>query len=569
MIPSHFIAFAVAVLTAGSAAAQGVQPGTQSQAPASNLLVFLQGAPVGGEQVTVTQTSDGWTIKGTGRLGNPINLTTTRFEVKYVRDWRPSTLDVEASLRGQPMVMHTVFADGVATSDVMQGGTSIRKADKVATDTIVLPNMLFAAYEALALRLSSVKPPAELRVYVAPQAEIVLRVTAVADERIRTVAGIISARRFSVTFANPSGPLPAEVWIDQDSRLLRFRVPAQGLEVARDDVAAVSSRVERIPRSGDEQVSIHGNGFVLAGTLSKPAASAPVAPKAKAVRLPAVVLIAVSGAIDRDAMVVGIPIFAQIANRLADAGFIVVRYDKRGVGQSGGRGEAATVQDYAEDAHAVVEFLRARQDVDPNRIALVGHSEGGFVGALAASKAGKRVAALVLIATPGTTGADLVLEQQRHQLERMSLPEAEQTSRITLQQAIQKAVVTGQGWETIPPAYRRQADSPWFRSFLLFDPARVVPKLPQPILVIQGNRDRQVAARHGELLRAMAASRKGDPGAYLVVVEDVNHLLVPATTGELDEYPTLEDRNVSVKVLDALVSWLKGKIDVAAPRPGQ
>jgi pimeloyl-ACP methyl ester carboxylesterase len=268
-------------------------------------------------------------------------------------------------------------------------------------------------------------------------------------------------------------------------------------------------------------------------------------------------------------MVVGIPIFAQIANRLADAGFIVVRYDKRGIGQSGGRDEAATLQDYADDATAVVEYLRNRKDVDPDRVALIGHSEGGCVGALASSKAGKRVAALVLIATPGTTGAELILEQQRHQLERMALPEAEQRSRIELQQAIQKAVVTGQGWENIPPAYRRQAESAWFRSFLIFDPARVVPKLSQPILVIQGGRDRQVTERHGELLRAMAASRKNDPGSYLVTVADVNHLLVPAQTGEVDEYATLEDRNLSPKVLDSLVSWLKGKLDVAAPRPRQ
>ena len=67
----------------------------------------------------------------------------------------------------------------------------------------------------------------------------------------------------------------------------------------------------------------------------------------------------------------------------------MVRYDKRGVGQSGGRSEFATLGDYAEDVVAVVKFLEKRKDIDPKRIALVGHSEGAAVALLAARRAGK------------------------------------------------------------------------------------------------------------------------------------------------------------------------------------
>jgi hypothetical protein len=324
-------------------------------------------------------------------------------------------------------------------------------------------------------------------------------------------------------------------------------------------------------RAGDERVSVPANGFNLAATLSKPpsAAPAPASGKAQVQKRPAVILVPGSGPVDRDETVAGISIFAQIANTLADAGFIVIRYDKRGIGQSGGRDESATMKDYAEDVRAVVEYLRKRKDIDGQRIAVLGHSEGGLVGLIAAAGAKKRIAALVLVATPGTSGGELVLEQQRHLLDRMTLAEGEKRDRMELQQKIQKAVVSGQGWDAIPAGYRRQADTPWFRSFLTFDPAPVMAKVAQPIMVIQGDRDRQVAVRHAQLLADAARARKANPAANLVVVEGINHLLVPAPTGEVEEYASLQDKNVSPKVLDALASWLRDTLHVDAARAGR
>lgn len=561
----HCTAAAILLVTAATAAA-GQAPAAQAGPLPANLTIFIQGMPIGSEQVTVASTADGWIVRATGRLGAPVNITTTRFEVTYDREWKPLAAHIEGSLRGQPLIVHTAFAGGNATNDITQSGRQEQKTDAVSADAIVLPNMFFSSYEALAIRLASAKPGTELRAYILPQVEIAVKVGNVAEERIRTPDRTIVARRFDVTFVNPNGPVPAEVWIDEDSRLLRFRVAAQGLEVAREDVAAVSARVERMTREGDEQVKMPSVGFSLAGTLSKPVTPAPPAGSKLVPRLPAVILVAGSGPVDRDETVSGIPIFAQVAAAIADAGFLVVRYDKRGVGQSGGRNEAATIDDYAEDVRAVIRFLRKRKDVDPKRIAIVGHSEGGLVGMIAASREKKYVAALALIATPATTGAELVLEQQRHLLDRMSLPEGEIRNRIELQEKIQKAVITGEGWEAIPSGFRRQANTPWFRSFLLFDPARVMPKVEEPLIVIQGERDRQVAARHARLLEGMAKARKANWGVDLVVVDGINHLLVPAPTGEITEYATLQDRKVSGQVLDALTRWLTR---VLAPAAGK
>jgi len=569
MVRRYCIVAVFLVLAAATAVAQ--RPAALGPGPVANFVVFMQGSPIGSEQVTVTASAEGWTVRGTGRLANPINLSTSRFEMRYDREWQPISLEIDATLRGQPLLMRTTFAGGSATNDITQGGQQNRKVDKVSADPLVLPNMFFCAYEALAIRLRGVAAPAELRAYVAPQVEIAMRVTGSGNERIRTANRSIAATRYDLTMANPGGPVPAEVWVDEESRLLRFRIPAQGLEVAREDVAAVSSRVEKMARPGDEEVRVPANGFNLAATLSKPpsVAAAPASGKTPVRKLPAVILVPGSGPVDRDETVAGISIFAQIANTLADVGFIVVRYDKRGIGQSGGRDESATMKDYAEDVRAVVEYLRKRKDIDQQRIAVVGHSEGGLVGMLTAADAKKRIAALVLLATPGTTGAQLVLEQQRRLLDRMELPEAEKRDRMDLQQKIQKAVVSGQGWESIPAGYRRQADTPWFRSFLTFDPAPVMAKVQQPVMMIQGDRDRQVAARHAQLLADAARARKTNPAADLVVVEGINHLLVPAPTGEVDEYAVLQDKNVSPKVLDALASWLRDKLHVDAARAGR
>ena len=79
------------------------------------------------------------------------------------------------------------------------------------------------------------------------------------------------------------------------------------------------------------------------------------------------------------ATVFNIPIFGQLANTIADAGFAVLRYDKRGVGQSGGRPEAVTLADYSDDQRAAVKYLTTHKDVNGKRIAYVELGGGELV----------------------------------------------------------------------------------------------------------------------------------------------------------------------------------------------
>jgi pimeloyl-ACP methyl ester carboxylesterase len=168
----------------------------------------------------------------------------------------------------------------------------------------------------------------------------------------------------------------------------------------------------------------------------------------------------------------------------------------------------------------------------------------------------KRIAALALVAAPGVTGAELNLEQVKHALDRTSRSAADKQATIELQKKIQQAVVTGSGWEPLA-AYRKQADTPWFQSFLAFDPAKVMRDIRQPVLIVQGELDTQVAPANAGRLEALAGQRKNRPAPHVVRVSGVNHLLVPATTGEADEYPNLPDKSVSAEVSKAIVSWLQ------------
>jgi pimeloyl-ACP methyl ester carboxylesterase len=272
---------------------------------------------------------------------------------------------------------------------------------------------------------------------------------------------------------------------------------------------------------------------------------------------PTVVLVGGSGPIDRDGSVAGIPIFSQLAGTLAQQGYLVLRFDKRGVGQSGGRSEAATQRDYADDLIGLVRWLERRDDVDSRRITVVGHGEGGAIAMLAASRE-KKIGGLVLIGTTGTTGADLFLEQQLRELERLKLTEQEKAEKIELQKKIQAAVISGEGWESIPEDVRRQADSPWFKSLLTFDPAAIMTRIKQPILIIQAGLDKQVPSHHADRLAELARARKKDAGGVDVLhVPGVNHLLVPATTGEVQEYATLTERTISPEIAAAIDGWLK------------
>jgi uncharacterized protein len=532
---------------AGPAAAQ-VEPVPGE----ATFTVFIRGTDVGREQVNLARSGSEWIISSTGRLGD---FTLNRLELKYTTDWQPIELHLEGTQAsksgdGKKLQLATSFALTTAINEITQNGVTNSKTDQISARTVVLPSNVFAGYEALAARLANASLGSEFPTYVAPNGEMKVSVKAISDESITTPAGIIKTRKYEIVVHNPGGTFTMTVAVDGRARLARVDMPTANLSVVRSDISGVAARTLTARNPTDSDVTIPANGFSIAGTLTKP-------PILGRLRHPTVVLVGGAGAIDRDSTVAGIPILSQMAAALAQEGFLVLRYDKRAVGQSGGRSETVTQNDYADDLIGIVKWLGKRDDVDPRRIAVVGHSEGGTIAMLAAERE-KKIGSLALIATSGTTGADLILEQQLRELDRLKLPEAEKAQKVTLQKQIQAAVIGGTGWESLPEDVRKQADTPWFRSLLLSNPSAVMPKLKQPILIMQGDLDAQVPPHHAEKLGELARGRKKGAGPVEVVhLAGVNHLLVPATTGEVLEYPQLQQKTISPEVAATLTAWLK------------
>jgi pimeloyl-ACP methyl ester carboxylesterase len=515
----------------------------------SRFYVTFRGVRLGSEIVTVTRESGAFTISSRGQLGPPIDLVTNTFQMVYSTDWQPRTLKIEAALRNQTLVVSTTFGLTTAISDVIQGTQKGSVSHELTPRSVVLPPSYIGAYEVLAARLPGFKAGASFPVYVAPDGEITATLNRVTPRRIVMPDRTTDVREFDITLMRPGAPTTVLIWVDDRNRLAKVIFGDQGYAAIREDIGSVMAREEKVHNDGDSDSFIPAAGFSLAATATQPAK-----PQAK---MPAVVLVGSQGRQDRDETLYGVSIFGQLAGRLAEAGYLVVRYDKRGVGQSGGRPEHAGIEEYASDTRAIVTWLRKRKDIDTNRVFVVSHGDGS---AIAMTLAGmeKGVRGIALLGAPGLTGREIVLAQQQALLAKLGGSAADRDARIMMQRRIIDAAITGKGWETIPVDVRRQADTQWFRTWLLFDPAVAMKKIDQPFLVVQGSLDRETPVAYADRLEQLAKARKGSAGAATqkVIVPGVNHLLLPAKTGEIDEYDSLPAQAISPDVVKAIVDWL-------------
>ena len=522
------------------------QPTRKPQPGEATFTVFVEGRLIGKQQVILTNTNEGWRITSTGELGGFLSLSTSKFEVLYGPSWNPLSLTIDAKFRGQHLGLKTIISGNSAKSEIIQGQESEEKINTVSLDATILPHNFYGAYEALAFKLTESSMGEHLPIFIPPQGQIQMSVNKIIEEQIQVVDRTIKTQHYSVTFRNPLGFLDAEIWSDEAGRLVRVKLPS--LEIVRSDVASVAARRERVTRQSDENIRIPALGFSLAGTISKPQAS----PEK---HLPVIVLVGGAAPLDRDETMNGIPIFGQLANALADAGFLVLRYDKRGLGQSGGRPEGAGLGEYASDVRAVVDYLEDREDVDDDRIVVLGHGEGGWIALQAASRT-KEIAAVILANVPGTNGAALVLEQQRASLDRLSLTEEEKQNKINLQEKIHTAVVSKGSWEGIEPKLRQQAETPWFRSFLRFQPSKVIEGVRQAILILHGTRDDKISSDHADQLSKFARARKRRVAVDIVRIQGMNHFLVTEKNGRGGENSEPVNIAINQEFTLSITDWL-------------
>ena len=536
------------------AGAQRAQP--VPAAPAVGYTVFLRGAPIGHQDVSVRSDAQGLVISGQGQIANPVDVITRRAELRYRPDLTAESLAIEARIGGVDVTLNTTFENGSAVSKGMEGDAPIAATDMASPQSLLLPNVFFGAHAAVARRLSGAAPGAEFRAFVGPgaAAQVAFRLRSEMTEQMQFGTSTFDVHHYEIVFDNAGAPLSIHLYADNVGGLVRLNMPEQGIDFVRDDIAGSISRTRVTSNPGDEAVVIPAAGFNLGATITRPTAAGG--------RMPAVILTGGADSDDRDGTTYGVPILANLAGAVSRAGFLAVRYDKRGSGQSGGRRESATVSDLAEDLRSIVKWVSDRKDVDPKRIAVLGHGEGAWLALLAAAR-DKRIGGVIAIDAPSTTGAELALEQQQHALDRLKASPDERARKIELQRKVQAAVLSGKGWDGVPADLRKQVDTPWTQSVLSFDPALVMKDVRQPMLFIHAELDRQIPVSHVERLEGMARKDSKSKSVEVLTVRGLNHLLVAAVTGEPDEYQTLGDLNVSMDVTAAVDAWLRKTLPAA------
>ena len=319
-----------------------------------------------------------------------------------------------------------------------------------------------------------------------------------------------------------------------------------------------------------EDVIFHGaDGTAIAGTITAPATPGPH---------PAVILLTGSQPADRDYVAFKAPPahrpFAVLADRLTRQGFVVLRYDARSVGGSGGSFINDPEIQFEGDIVAGLALLRGRADIDPKKVGLIGHSAGGVLAGRVAA-ADPSVAFVVLLDSPGMPAERFATAQIEALGKAEGVSDAELARRVKVSEALNAAVLAASdpadakvkvaaAVEALKRAglYRNtgpydlntaMAPSDYYRFFLTHDPAVDLHQVRQPVLVIAGTKD--LLTPPDTQLPPIRAALKDNRQVDVCVIPGLSHQLRPATTGTFEE---AEASMVTIDetALDSIVSWL-------------
>lgn len=342
----------------------------------------------------------------------------------------------------------------------------------------------------------------------------------------------------------PSGEIIDAVVPAQNVRFVQGNGPAQeggqapvtSSSTSKPDYSAPSGA----PYAAEEVLVTNASaGITLAGTLTMPHHGA-------GARVPGVVMITGSGPQDRDEATPALPgwrPFREIADALGQRGIAVLRMDDRGVGGSPLGPAGATSAHFADDIRAALAYLRARNDIEPSRLALIGHSEGGMIAPMIAAT-DRSLHAIVIVAGPSRTGRAVSDQQVRAALVARGVSGEQLESDIAANDRIRDAQV---------------AANPWLSFWFAHDPIPTAKRVTQPVLIIQGATDTQVSPDQAEELAAAFRSG-GNRDVTLRLLPEINHLLVHDPNGAFSDYGKLQSFSVSQVVLEEIGNWLEQRL---------
>lgn len=334
--------------------------------------------------------------------------------------------------------------------------------------------------------------------------------------------------------------------------------------------------------SDDVEYSNADKSVHFAGTFTYPSSGGP---------FPTAILISGSGQQDRDETLFEHKPFAVIADYLTKKGFAILRVDDRGTGKTTGEVMNATSADFAKDVEAGLTFLQSRPQTDPKRIGLIGHSEGGLIAALVASKR-KDIDFMVLLAGPGIKGAELLAGQAEAIYKSVGVSPATVGLYIPLYKsllsiaaaepdtatAFKKSWLAFENWKrNVAEAQRSElgfandsisaiqvrsvikaVSMPWTKYFLNSDPARLLEMTNAKVLALNGEKDLQVIAEPN-LKGIIVALQKSKSVHDVKTLAGLNHLFQKCVRCTVDEYGELE-QTISPDALDAMGEWLEKNV---------
>ncbi len=355
------------------------------------------------------------------------------------------------------------------------------------------------------------------------------------------------------------------------------------LPLAMERTTAASALVAKRPQEPkppfpypSRNVTFANGDVTIGGTLTIPAGTGPH---------PAVLLITGSGPQDRDESIMGHKPFLVLADYLTRCGIAVLRTDDRGVGESTGSFAKATTVEFASDAEAAVAFLKAQKEVDPKRIGLVGHSEGGVTAPLVAAKSSD-VAFVVLMAGVGVPIDELLRAQSRlllkangaddeyiarnealaTQMFAVAKAETDPAVRETKLRAVTQAFVDGLPEGALGEAEKAGIEggvqmlaTPWMHYLLNYDPAATLRRVTVPVLAINGELDLQVPPSQNLPAIRRALEAGGNQDVTTTELPKLNHLFQTATTGAPSEYGTIEE-TMSPVALKTVSDWIAARM---------
>lgn len=337
--------------------------------------------------------------------------------------------------------------------------------------------------------------------------------------------------------------LGEEIWLE-DGRIVRIEVPDDELVIASiakpswPEWEVTGPKPMKYKMPADATFSIRP--VELPGQADEPILRGEVLVPDPAVHgpgpYPGVVFLGGSVSADRHGFA-GPPVvdlgYHEITDALADEGFVVIRYDERGVGESEG-GKATSWIAQRSDSRRAFRTLLVQPEVDPDRILAIGHAEGGWRALSLANERPQEIVGVALLATLGRSYRELFAEQ----------PD------------ILAALESGKG---LPAKLQPMAQ--WYGEILVEDPEALIFRAQAPIWLAQGGKDFETDPVK-DLSALTAAARKYKKVFEVERFPDLDHHF-KHEPGNSSATSYLEQRPVDRAFLTALVKWAK---KVSKPR---